>query len=208
MPHHGYIITRRAFAGGVLATAAGAGHALAQSVTAGSPLGPFYPSSYRGETDADLTRVAGHDKPAQGQVIEVMGRVLDARGKPITGARLDIWQANTHGRYAHPQDPAVMPLDPGFQGFASIHTGSDGSWKLTTIKPGWYDSPIGTRTPHIHMDVTGTASRNILQMYFPDEDAQNRKDGLYQRLGSGAPTSVASALGDHRYSWDIVLIES
>ena len=200
-------ISRRAFAAGAIASAASAQQALAQSITAPSPLGPFFPSGYRGETDADLTRIAGHANRAQGQVIEVTGRVLDRLGNPISGAKLDIWQANAHGRYDHPQDPAIMPLDPDFQGFATIHTGNNGEWKLTTIKPGSYDSPIGNRTPHIHMDATGSVSRNILQMYFPEDNAQNREDSLYKKLGEGAPTSVATALGDHRYHWDIVLIE-
>lgn len=207
MPYEKYLISRRAFAAGTLAGAVGASHALAQTVTAESPIGPFFPSSYRGETDADLTRIAGHAKRAQGQVIEVIGRVLDAKGKPIEGARLDIWQANTHGRYAHPQDPAVMPLDPDFQGFATIHTGSDGGWTLTTIKPGSYDSPVGNRPPHIHLDVTGTSARTIVQMYFPEDAERNREDSLYRALGDAAPTSVASALGDWRYGWDIVMFE-
>ncbi|MFZ9394752.1 MAG: hypothetical protein ACO25F_01675 [Erythrobacter sp.] len=207
MPHHGYIISRRAFTVGAIASAAAGSQALAQAITAESPLGPFFPTAYRGETDADLTRIGGHANRAQGQVIEVMGRVLDRHGKPISGARLDIWQANTHGRYDHPQDPAVMPLDPDFQGYASIHTNSDGSWKLTTIKPGSYASPIGHRPPHIHLDAQGASSRNILQMYFPEDAALNSKDRLYSALGDDAPTSVAKALGDHRYSWDIVLIE-
>lgn len=200
-------LSRRGFAGGALIGAVAAKAALAQTVTAESPLGPFFPTGYRGETDADLTRIAGHAQRAKGQVIEIIGRVLDRHGRPISGARLDIWQANAAGRYAHPEDPAIMPLDPDFQGYASIHTGSDGSWKLTTIKPGSYDSPIGTRTPHIHMDVNGVKSRNILQMYFPEDEASNHKDMLYDALGDAAPTSVASALGDHRYGWDIVLIE-
>ncbi|WFL76247.1 protocatechuate 3,4-dioxygenase [Altererythrobacter arenosus] len=207
MPNRKYVVSRRAFAAGALVGAASASSVLAQTVTAESPMGPFFPTSYRGETDADLTRIAGHANRAKGQVIEVMGRVLDMRGNPIHGARLDIWQANAAGRYAHPQDPAIMPLDPDFQGYASIHTGSDGSWKLTTIKPGSYDSPIGNRPPHIHMDATGIDARNVLQMYFPEDDAANRRDELYKSLGAGAPTSVATALGDNRYSWDIVLLE-
>jgi len=200
-------ISRRSFTAGVIASTAGASSTLAQTITSTSEIGPFFPAGYRGETDADLTRVGAGAQRAAGQVIEVVGRVLDQHGNPITGARLDIWQANTHGRYAHPQDPAVMPLDPNFQGFASIHTGTDGSWKLTTIKPGSYDSPIGTRPPHIHLDVTGSDTRNIYQMYFPEEAEANARDSLYQSLGDGAPTSVANALGDHRYSWDIILLE-
>ncbi len=193
-------------AGAVGGVAVG-GPALAQAVTATSDIGPFFPASYRGETDADMTRVAGGTDRAKGQVIEVMGRVLDSRGKPIPGARLDIWQANAAGRYAHPQDPAVMPLDPNFQGFASIHTGADGSWKLLTVKPGSYASPIGQRPPHIHMDVTGRDARGIFQMYFPEEAEANAKDILYRSLDDGAPTSIASAMADHRYGWDIVMIE-
>ena len=137
----------------------------------------------------------------------MVGRVLDVKGNPIEGARLDIWQANTHGRYDHPQDIATMPLDPNFQGYASVHTGSDGSWKLTTIKPGTYNSPIGYRTPHIHMDVNGVMSRNIVQMYFSDEMEANASDELFSGLGDSAPLSTAKALGDHRYGWDIVMIE-
>ena len=201
-------LSRRAFTAGALSTVTLGKGALAQvAETPESPIGPFYPSSYRGETDADFTRLAGHAQRAAGQVIEVMGRVLDARGNPIVGAQLDIWQANTHGRYAHPQDPAVMPLDPHFQGFGRITTGSDGSWHLTTVKPGSYDSPVGWRTPHIHMDVTGFDSRKIVQMYFPEEEEMNARDDLLRALGSAAPASIASALGDYRYNWDIVLIE-
>jgi protocatechuate 3,4-dioxygenase beta subunit len=205
--HLHYIISRRAFAAGAIAGAAVGPRALAQAITATSDMGPFYPVSYRGEIDADLTRVAGAAQRAEGQVIEVVGRVLDKRGKPIRGAQLDIWQANTHGRYDHPQDPAVMPLDPGFQGFARIATGQDGSWKLTTVKPGSYDSPIGNRPPHIHMDALGASTRAMLQMYFPEDAAANARDTLYRTLGADAPTSVATALGDNRYSWDIVLLE-
>jgi len=205
---HSSRISRRAFTAGALASAAMGKSAIAQvRETPGSPLGPFYPSGYRGETDADFTRIAGHAERAAGQVIEVMGRVLDAHGNPVTGAQLDIWQANMHGRYDHPQDPAVMPLDPNFQGFGRITTPPNGSWHLTTVKPGSYDSPIGWRTPHIHMDVTGADSRKIVQMYFPEEEEMNARDDLLRMLGDAGPSSIATALGDHRYSWDIVLIE-
>ena len=207
MSSNNYRISRRAFAAGAIATAAGASSVTAQTITAGSPLGPFFPTGYRGETDADLTRIAGQAERASGQVIEVMGRVLDRHGNPLSGARLDIWQANAFGKYDHPQDTSDRPLDPNFQGFATIHTGTDGGWKLTTIKPGSYSAGIGQRTPHIHMDVNGVSSRSILQMYFPEEVEANKEDALFKNLGDRAPTSIASALGDHRYGWDIVLIE-
>ncbi|MEL1251237.1 protocatechuate 3,4-dioxygenase [Aurantiacibacter gilvus] len=205
---HNPKLTRRAFTAGALASAAVGQGALAQvSQTPMSVIGPFYPSGYRGETDADLTRIAGHAERAQGQIIEVMGRVRDRFGNPINGARLDIWQANTHGRYDHPQDSSDYPLDPNFQGFASIHTGTDGGWSMTTVKPGGYGQGSDRRTPHIHVDVVGVDSRKILQMYFPEEAEANAADQLYSYLSNAAPRSTATALGDNRYSWDIVLIE-
>jgi protocatechuate 3,4-dioxygenase, beta subunit len=201
------ILTRRAFAAGALAGGMVGGSAVAQTLTATSDLGPFFPASYRGETDADLTRVGGSAGRAQGQVIEVMGRVLNRHGKPIPGAKLDVWQANAAGRYAHPQDPAIMPLDPNFQGFASIRTSDDGRWKMLTVKPGTYDSPIGQRPPHIHLDVVGGDFRGVYQMYFPEDEVLNKGDSLFKGLGDSAPTAIARALGDHRYGWDIVLLD-
>lgn len=201
------ILTRRTFAAGALAGGLVGSRTLAQTLTATSDLGPFFPASYRGETDADLTRVEGTTGRAKGQVIEVMGRVLNRHGKPIPGAKLDVWQANAAGRYAHPQDPATIPLDPNFQGFATIRTGDDGSWKMLTVKPGSYGSPIGQRPPHIHLDVIGGDFRGVYQMYFPEDEELNKRDTLYKALGDSAPTSIARALGDHRYGWDIVLLD-
>ena len=202
-------ISRRAFAGGAVALLAG-GRALASSApaqTAESPFGPFYPVVQPMDADADLTRVAGRSGRAKGQVIEVSGRVLDRFGKPIEGAKLELWQANAAGRYDHANDPATAPLDPDFQGYASLVTGVDGAWKITTIKPAAYNSPIGMRTPHIHFDISGRTHRLPAQMYFADEPALNAADELFKDLGEGAPTSVAARVADHAYRWDVVLMD-
>ena len=81
-------------------------------------MGPFYPVIKSLDRDADLTIVKGKRGKAQGQVIQLMGRVLNARGEPVKGARLELWQANAQGRYMHPSDVNPAPLDPNFQGFA------------------------------------------------------------------------------------------
>ena len=113
--------------------------------TAESPLGPFYPLHPPAESDADLTRLAGHANRARGTVIELTGRVRDLRGNPIAGAQMELWQANAAGRYTHELDPAIAPLDPDFQSYARLTTGADGAYRIVTIKPGGYDSPIGHR---------------------------------------------------------------
>ena len=176
--------------------------------TAESPLGPFYPLNPLAEADADLTRLAGHAGRAQGEVIELTGRVLDLGGAPIAGARLELWQANAAGRYMHEADPAVAPLDPDFQGFARLTTGADGTYRIVTVKPGGYDSPIGHRPPHLHFDLRGRTHRSIAQMYFPEDSEGNARDMLYRALGEEAGTSVAARdSGDpSKYRWDIVLM--
>ena len=87
-------------------------------------LGPFFPLGLRPATQGDLTIVNGAGGHAQGEIIELLGRVLNDKGNPVPGARLIIWQANTFGRYAHPNDLNPAPLDPGFEGFATIQAGS------------------------------------------------------------------------------------
>ena len=206
-------LSRRAFAGAGLASAglvlaSGARAFQARPLTAESPMGPFFPLDTPADHDADLTWLKGRAKRAEGQVIQVAGRVLDMHGNPIAGARIDLWQANAAGRYMHPSDVSTAPLDPNFQGFASIVSDAKGDWRIVTIKPGGYDSPIGHRPPHIHFDVRGHQHRNVAQLYFPEEATLNASDTLYKLLGAEAATSVAarSAADPNLYAWDMVLM--
>lgn len=213
MPHNRYDrMTRRAFAGSALITSlalasrAKAAEAILRQ-TAPGDLGPFYPIERLTEEDADLTWIKGHAKRASGNVIEVSGRVLDRHGNPVRGAILEVWQANAVGRYAHANDIAKAPLDPDFQGYAQIRTGAKGDWRITTIKPAAYDSPIGRRTPHIHFDVHGKSQRLVTQMYFSDDAATNAADMLYKGLGDWADTAVATLDTPAKYRWDVVLMD-
>ena len=204
-------ISRRAFGGSIIALGALAATRVTAADLKPTPiqtLGPFYPIDRLAEEDADLTWVKGHAKRAEGSVIQVRGRVLDRYGNPVSGARMEIWQCNSLGRYAHANDVTTMPLDPNFQGYASIRTSTKGEWQITTIKPAAYDSPIGRRTPHIHFDVQGKSHRLTTQMYFSDDDATNNKDQLYQELGGSAERTVARLGGAGQYDWNVVLMDA
>ncbi len=206
-------MSRRIFAGAGLATAgvlwtSGARALADRPPTAESAMGPFYPTIHPADADADLTWVKGRSARAAGQVIEVSGRVFDVHGNPLPDATLELWQANAAGRYDHPSDPATAPLDPNFQGYATLRTDAQGAWRIVTIKPGGYDSPIGHRPPHIHFDMRGPKSRNVAQLYFPEEAAANTADILYKSLGAEAATSVATRNTNdpNKYVWDIVMM--
>ena len=44
------------------------------------------------------------DELVPGERIEIVGRVLDGAGVPIADAMVEVWQADSEGRYAHPAD--------------------------------------------------------------------------------------------------------
>ena len=160
MSNRSILVSRRVFAGTSLGAIAGLAlgkHALAAELeaTPDQTMGPFYPVTRLAEEDADLTQLKGHAKRALGEVIEVTGRILDRRGNPMRGAVVELWQANAAGRYMHARDTSTQPLDPNFQGFAKLRVGPDGGYRITTIKPAAYASPIGTRPAHIHFDIAG-----------------------------------------------------
>jgi protocatechuate 3,4-dioxygenase beta subunit len=183
------------------------------SATPSTVAGPFYPVVRGLEQDTDLTRLAGHRNSAKGQIIHVVGRVLSQRGEPVAGARVELWQANTFGRYDHPSDPNPAPVDPDFQGYAVQLTDGEGRFRFTTIKPGPYPGDGGRiRTPHIHFDVSGHVDRRITQLFFAGEPL-NAQDRILQQVPRSREALIANVLpppaGEDPASrlvhWDIVL---
>jgi protocatechuate 3,4-dioxygenase beta subunit len=124
------------------------------------------------EADADLTRQ--NDGEPLGQRILVSGRVLDSDGRAIPDSLVEIWQANSAGRYRHQVDQWPAPLDPNFTGLGRTVTDSEGRYQFTTIKPGaypWGNHDNAWRPAHIHFSLFGRAftQRLVTQMYFPDD---------------------------------------
>lgn len=170
--------------------------------------GPYHPVDTNVERDADLTRLTGHSQRATGQIIEVRGRVLNSRGQPVAGARLELWQANAVGRYVHPDHTLPVPLDPNFLGYAQLTTAADGSFAITSIKPGQYPDDDGWRAPHIHWTVEAGEARLTTQMVFPGEP-RNESDFVLRRTRDPRPLiareAVAREPGALGFEWDIIL---
>jgi protocatechuate 3,4-dioxygenase, beta subunit len=171
--------------------------ALAQSGFHRTPdqiLGPFYPVGNSPDLSGDLTRVPGRPGRAEGQVLNIMGRVLNLKGEPIGGARLEIWQANARGRYTHPADTNPAPLDPNFEGFAVLTTDADGRYRFRTIKPGAYPTgPTSMRPPHIHLRLLAHTDELVTQMYF-DGEPLNEQDPFLQSVRSDRRNLLISKL--------------
>ena len=145
-------------------------------------LGPFYPLKELSQA-SDLTSVPGRVGRAHGQVLNVMGRVLNLAGEPVRNAKVEIWQANAYGRYTHPSDTNPAPLDPNFEGSAVLATDAEGRYRFKTIKPAAYlVGPNFMRPAHIHFQVSGRQDRLVTQMYF-ENDPYNDSDPFLNSAG-------------------------
>ncbi len=189
-----------------------------KNITPEVGMGPFYPMLKPLDKDADMTSIKGKKGVAAGMIVHVAGRVLDMKGKPVKGAKIEIWQANSYGRYSHPSDPNTAQLDPNFEGYAVLKTDSEGRYRFKTIKPGVYPiSPTEQRPPHIHFDVEGKSNRLVSQMFFPDEPL-NEKDSLFLNLRKQSEKTAAAVIAQSMpptkeiekdailLNWDVVLI--
>jgi protocatechuate 3,4-dioxygenase alpha subunit len=118
-----------------------------------------------------------------GERVTISGIVLDGDSNPVPDAMLEIWQANSHGKYAHPNDTQDKPLDPGFKGYGRIPTDDQGHFHFSTIKPGQVPGPDGKpQAPHIVVSVfaRGLLRRLVTRIYFPDEAANAADFALNQ----------------------------
>jgi protocatechuate 3,4-dioxygenase beta subunit len=170
-------------------------------------LGPFYPIQQQPVRNGDLT----DGGRAAGTVLHLSGRVLTGAGAPVSGARVEIWQANARGRYAHPNDSNPTPLDPHFSGFAVTTTDQQGHYRFLTVRPAAYPAgPDRMRPAHIHFKVTGTREELVTQMYFVGEEWNDRDPWLQSARRKDVlivdPHDVPGEPGAKAVTFDIVLM--
>lgn len=142
------------------------------SHTLSETTGPVFGHHAVAEHEHDLTNQ--HEAEPIGQRMILYGQVRDSGGRGVPDALVEIWQANSAGRYIHKWDPYEAPLDPNFSGVGRCLTDNGGRYKFVTVKPGPYPFPNhynAWRPAHIHFSVFGTAfvNRLITQMYFPGD---------------------------------------
>jgi len=126
------------------------------------------------DSENDNNLVVGHGGEPIGERITVSGRVFDTEGKPLSGTLVEIWQANSAGRYLHRWDRWPAPLDSNFSGAGRCVTDDEGRYRFVTIKPGpypWGNHYNAWRPAHIHFSLLGRAfaQRLVTQMYFPGD---------------------------------------
>jgi protocatechuate 3,4-dioxygenase, beta subunit len=142
--------------------------------------GPFYPNKLPLDTDNDLLIINDHITPAVGEVTHLTGKVLDANGKPVRNALVEIWQCDAKGVYLHTgdSDKKKEQQDKNFQGFGRFLTGSSGEYYFRTIKP----VPYPGRTPHIHFKIKQSGKELLTTQCYIKGFPGNLKDGIYKSV--------------------------
>ncbi|MCV9939354.1 intradiol ring-cleavage dioxygenase [Boseaceae bacterium BT-24-1] len=122
--------------------------------------GPFFtPSSpQRADLRAD----------GSGTLLVLSGFVLTRQCRPVAGALLDFWHADSSGQYDN----------RGFRFRGHLFADRQGRYQFITRAPGLYTG----RTRHLHVKVRAGSQSPVLttQLYFPDEPG-NRRDGLFDQ---------------------------
>lgn len=110
------------------------------------------------------------DGTEQAEIMWLQGKVTDSNGKPVAGAIVDIWHANTLGGYSFfDQSQSQYNLR------RRIQTGADGNYAVRSIVPCGYGCPPdgptqklltelgrhGNRPAHIHFFVSAPGFKHL-----------------------------------------------
>ena len=172
------------------------------TATAAQTVGPYFRIGLEHLYITDLAPSA-----ALGDKIAITGRVVDGDSKPVDDAILEIWQANAHGKYAHPDDTRDKPPTPGFKGFGRVATDENGVFRFTTVKPGSVAGPHGIpQAPHLLVAVfmRGLLKHLLTRIYFPDDPANATDPVLNFVPAERRPTLTAKKAGAG-LEWNVVL---
>ncbi len=147
---------------------------------------------------------------ADGEAIELVGRVIDSNGDLVRDALLEAWQADAHGDYQ-----CEFDLRAPFNSFGRTATTAenDGEWCFHTIKPGQVARRDGLlMAPHVTLAVFARGINIHLhtRLYFDDEVEANAVCPVLNAIESSTRRQTLIAKreegeGKPRYRFDIRL---
>ena len=173
--------------------------------TSSQTVGPYFRIGLRWLNKDNLV-----GEGVSGERVTIQGRVFDGDGAPVRDAILEIWQANAHGKYNHPEDTQDKLLEPGFKGYGRVPVNDEGMFRFATIKPGPVPGPQGKdQAPHLVVSVfmRGVLRRMVTRIYFPD-DPHNASDFILNLVApSRRSTLIAkkTVSGPGALEWNVIL---
>ena len=184
-----------------------------KGITPSQTVGPFFKYGLTPEgkyewNDAFTGNLITPD--ASGERIRIEGQVFDGDGAPVRDAMLEIWQADSQGRFADPKDKRALP-NAAFRGFGRCGTDDSGAYAFDTIKPGQVPDADGKpQAPHILLAIfaRGMLLHLYTRIYFDGEPANAADPVLALVPRDRRPTLIAARSernGGGVYRFDIRL---
>lgn len=154
------------------------------SETAAALLGPFWRANApRVENGGTIVR-----SPTPGAPLFVDCNIRDAKGAPLAGVRVDVWQASPSGMYENQDDgQADMNLRGVFE------TDANGCFAFRSVKPAGY--PVPTHGPtgemlaaqrrhpfrpaHLHVLAFKPGFKTLITQIFVDDDEHLESDVVF-----------------------------
>jgi catechol 1,2-dioxygenase len=151
------------------------------------------------------------DGSEQGEVLFMEGQIKDTAGKPIAGAVVDVWHANTLGGYSF-----FDPSQSKYNLRRRIATDSAGRYRFRSVLPSGYACPPegqtqklldqlgrhGHRPAHIHFFVSAPGYRQLTTQiniagdeYLYDDFAFATRDGLIPEVRRSTDPAAIHARG-------------
>ena len=172
-------------------------------LTAAQTVGPFVSIGFEKAAVPDVAPAG-----VAGERVVITGKIFDGDGQPVTDAVIETWQANSYGKYAHPDDAQEKLLEESFRGFGRVLADAQGGFRLATIKPGTVAGPDGkVQAPHITVVIfmRGLLKHLMTRIYFPD-DAANVADAVLNLVPAARrSTLVATKAADGTLQWNVHL---
>lgn len=167
---------------GLSMLAVGINHPSSEAITESTVFGPFF---IDGAPEVPL----GGDiaQGASGPPCWIEGTVTDVDGAPISGARVDVWEADERGLYDVQYEGRVMAAR------GHLFTNDDGEYRFWSVKPAPYpiphDGPVGElleaagrspmRPAHIHFRVQDPNHRTLITHIFVAGSEHLRDDAVF-----------------------------
>ena len=125
----------------------------------------------------------------KGEPMFVHGHILDTKGNPVEGAKIDVWQANDEGFY----DVQQKGIQPDFNLRGVFRTGADGRYWFRGVKPKYYpipdDGPVGKllgalgrhpyRPAHLHYIISADGFEQLTTHIFDPDDPYINSDAVF-----------------------------
>ncbi|TAK52969.1 MAG: hydroxyquinol 1,2-dioxygenase [Betaproteobacteria bacterium] len=178
------------------------------AATESTLLGPFYvDGAPRLPMGSNIIRPGTPGAPC-----EVSGTIRNARGRPVAGARIDVWEAQGDGLY-DVQKPG------GLNARARFRSGPDGRYAFRCVRPVSYpvphDGPVGKmlratgrlpmRPGHLHFRIAAPGCETLVTHLFVRGDPYLDSDAVFGVKRSLIVEFRRNRNGEYAARYDFVL---